>query len=138
MPYLKIIPLGAAAAVLLALPGCGHKESSATDTTKALQENFKAADPQVQQAVAQATAAINAAAAAADLEAQRAQYIQALRPVTPLVGQGQLSKEQVKAVQQVYLHVQRAAQQNPKLNNKDFYQAQAALANQLYRAGVMP
>lgn len=138
MQYLKIMLVGAAAATLLAGPGCGRRQTAATDATKALQENFKEADPQVQQAVAEATVALNAAAATADLEAQRAQYIQALRPVTPLLGQGQLSKEQVKAVQQVYLHVQRAAQQNPKLNSKDFHQAQAALADQLYRAGVMP
>ena len=81
---------------------------------------------------------MNAATAAADVNAQREHYLQALRPMTSLMGQGNLNEEQVKAIHQVFLQVQRAAQQNPNLNNKDFYQAQAALANQLYRAGRRP
>ncbi len=135
---LKMILVSAAVAAMLASTGCGKKQASTVQVTQELRRNFKGAEPQAQQAVAQAAAAINAAAASADIGARRTQYIQAMQPLATVVGQGNLSKEQVKAVHQVFLQVHRAAQQNPTLNNKDFYQAQAALANQLYRAGVRP
>jgi hypothetical protein len=128
-----------ATAVLLVPIGCGRKkEPSAAQTAQALEQSFKAAEPETQRAVAAATTAIKAASTATDVEAQREQYIQALQPATAVASQGRLSPEQVKALQQVYIQVQQANARNPKLDSQNFYNARAALAIQLKRNGVLP
>jgi len=137
MRLLKLGFIGSAAAAILAGIGCGHKGPSAAETTQVLEQNFKTAEPATRQAVAEATTAINAAATG-DLDTQRSHYIEAVRPMAHVVARGNLSREQVQAVHQVYLQVHQAAKQNPALVNKEFYEAQAALANQLYKAGVRP
>lgn len=133
----KLSFIVSAALVILADVGCGRKGPSAAETTQALEQNFKTAEPATRQAVAAATAAINAAATG-DLDTQRSHYIEAVRPMANVVAHGKLSREQVQAVHKVYLQVHQAANQNPALVNKEFYEAQAALANQLYKAGVRP
>jgi len=137
MRLLKLGFIGSVAVAIFAGIGCGHKGPSAAETAQALEQNFKAAEPATRQAVAAATAAINAAATG-DVDTQRSHYIEAVRPMANVVARGNLSREQVQAVHKVYLQAHQAAKQNPALVNKEFYEAQAALANQLYKAGVRP
>jgi hypothetical protein len=127
------------AVVLVLAVGCGsQKQKTVAQTAQILEQTFKTAEPQTQQAVTVATTAIKAAAAATDVNVQRVNYIQALRPATAVASQGRLSPEQIKALHQVYVQVQRAAAENPKLDSQELYNARAALAIQLRRAGVLP
>ena len=131
-----LVTLGCAAA--LALLGCKDKEAKADvdGAAKQVERTFQKA-PEAQDALAAAKAATAAATAAptgADINAQRAKFIEALRPMYAAMSQGRLTPEQTRAMQNLFNQLNKAIQQNPNLMNKDLYEAQNAMAQALYRA----
>lgn len=125
------------AGIILAGIGCGHKDDAAT--SKALEKSFEKANPEVKQTVATTVQAIQSASLTQDVSAQKAHYIEALKPMKELVAQGNLSQEQTKAVVKQFNEVNKAIQKNPRLaTSKELYNAQNEMAQALLKAGVRP
>lgn len=137
MRNFNLLTLGSVAGIILACSGCGHKD--ATTDPKALEKSFEKANPEVKQTVTTTVQAIQAAAMTQDVSAQKAHYIEALKPMRDLVSQGNLSKEQTKAVVKQFNEVNKAIQKDPRLaTSKELYSAQNNMAQALLKAGVRP
>lgn len=138
MRQFRFILLLTAAVVIVTNAGCKRQGSEAVEVAKALEQSFQAANPETKQAVAASVAAMNAAAGQAELSAKSAHYIEAMAPMKNLVAGGSLSREQVQAAKTVFQQVNKAVQKDPRLATKQMYDAQNALAQALYAAGVRP
>lgn len=125
-------------AITVAGLGCKRKEAATTKVAQALDQSFKTADVETKQAVAASAAAIAAAATKTEVSAKSAEYIQALAPMRSLVARGNLSPEQLQAARQVFAQVNKAVQSDRRLATREMYQAQSAMAQALYRAGMRP
>lgn len=137
MKLFKYTIMAVTAASLTLSLGCGRKDADVAKAAKALEQTFKGSDPVAKQAIAATTEAIRAATTQPPA-VQQQHYIQALAPMRDLVVRGNLSKEQVQAVNKVFLEVAAAVQKNPGLATKEMYDAQNAMAKALYSAGVRP
>jgi hypothetical protein len=130
------------AAALVALSvanwGCKRKEPDAAKVAQVLDQSFKAADVETRQAVAASAAAIAAAETKTEVSAKSAQYIQALAPMQTLVARGNLTPQQLQAARGVFAQVNQAVQKDRRLATREMYQAQNALAQALFRAGLRP
>ncbi len=126
-------------ALAFALIGCKDKEAKADveGAAKQVEQTFQKSAPEAQDAVAAAkaaTAAATAAPAGSDINAQRAKFIEALRPMHAAMSQGRLTPEQTRALQNLFNQLNKAIQQNPNIVNKELYEAQNALFQALYGA----
>ena len=116
--------LTVAAALVIALLGCGKKR---VDASAELQKGFREAQPEVQQEVqkvaadlqlgkyAEAVAAMNRA-----LWVQQQQQLQARQAAA-------LSEQQKRAAEAVILQTRQALQQNPNLNSPQLHKAMSDL-----------
>jgi hypothetical protein len=138
MRQVGFVLAAAMVAVTVAGLGCKRKEADAAKVAQVLDQSFKAADVETKQAVAAAAAAIAAARTQTEVSAKSAQYIQALAPMRSLVARGNLSQEQLQAAREVFAQVNKAVQSDRRLATREMYQAQSAMAQALYRAGMRP
>jgi hypothetical protein len=138
MRQLGFILAAALAALAVAGLGCKRKEAGAAKVAQALDHSFEAADVETKQAVAASAAAIAAAETKTELSAKSAQYIQALAPMRTLVARGNLSPEQLQAAKEVFAQVNKAVQSDRRLATREMYQAQSAMAQALFKAGMRP
>src|ERR1035437_4179141 len=96
----SVICFGMAILFAVAGAGCGRKDktnaANSTEAAKKAEETFQDASPEAKQSVAAAASAVNAAVAAPageDLAAQRARFIEALRPMRAAMSQGKVTQE---------------------------------------------
>jgi len=102
------------AILVLCVTGCGKK--SAADATQPLQQSFKAAAPEVQQAVAKVNTHLKAG-----------EYAEATRTLEPVVSGRPLSQEQKQAVGVALKQIEKSIAANPKLDTKEMYQLRAKM-----------
>ena len=126
------------AAVLCSFAGCKRKGADVAQVARVVDQSFKAAPAETKQVMQASVAAIKAAEGKTEVAAKRACYIDALVPVQNLVARGNLSRDQVQAARQVFVEVNKSVQNDRRLATKEMYQAQSAMAQALYRAGVRP
>jgi hypothetical protein len=138
MRQLEFVLAMALVAVTVASLSCKRKEADAAKVAQVLDHSFKTADVETKQAVAASATAIAAAATKTEVSAKSAQYIQALAPMRSLVARGNLSPEQLRAAKEVFAQVNKAVQSDRRLATREMYQAQSAMAQALYRAGMRP
>ncbi|MCX6895697.1 MAG: hypothetical protein NTZ16_09425 [Verrucomicrobia bacterium] len=123
--------------ITLCGPGCHRKEAAADP--KALEKSFETAAPEVKQTVTVAVQAIQTAKAAPDTATRQSQYVAALKPMSQLVTQGNLSKEQSQAVLRQFQEVNKTIQKDPQLaRNKEIYKAQNDMVQAMLKAGIRP
>jgi len=118
--------------------GCKRQEAKVVEVTKVVDQSFKTAEPEARQVVAAAAVTLQAAAKESDIPRRREGYIQVLVPLKNMVARGNLSREQIQAIHKVFNEVAQAVQKDPRLNTKELYNAQNALAQALHEAGGWP
>lgn len=107
-----------AIAALLAVSaagGCKEKEVTA-DASQPLQESFQTAEPEVQQAVATATASLKAG-----------NYTEATKALGPVVEQRVLTEPQKQAVGIAIQQINQAIAADPSLDTKEMYELRAKM-----------
>jgi Flp pilus assembly protein TadD len=110
----RTLCLAVLAILALCAQGCGKK--AATDATQPLQQSFKAAEPEVQQAVAKVNKQLKAG-----------QYAEATRTLAPVVSGRPLSQEQKQAVGVALRQINQSIAANPKLDTKEMYEMRAKM-----------
>jgi len=111
-------PRNLALSVLLTLAlgaaGCGGQAKS--DATKPLQESFKAAEPEVQKAIASVNASL-----------KTGNYAEATRALAPLVTDRPMTDAQKQAVGVALKEINQAVAANPALDTKEMYELRARM-----------
>lgn len=106
----------------LALAAVGCSKSSVPDASQPLQESFKTAEPQVQQAVAQATTHLKAG-----------QYADATRVLAPVVSGRPLTDPQRQAVGAALNQINQSVAANPQLDTKEMYELRKKMFEAVHR-----
>ena len=105
--------------ILAVLSGCGKKEK--IDATVPLQQSFEKSDPEVKKTVD-----------AVNENLKNKKYAEALKTLTPVVSQTNLSAQQRDAIGAVLQQVTTAAAEDPALNTKEMYQLRLQLVQKLH------
>ena len=111
------------AGLTLVAVSCGRKETPA-DATKALQQSFKTAEPEVRQAIE----AVNAHLQAKD-------YAAAARTLTPVVSQQRLTEPERQAVGVALLQLNQAIAADRSLDTKEMYELRARMFHAVHNGG---
>jgi methylase of polypeptide subunit release factors len=111
------------AVLMLVAVSCGRKEARA-DATQALQESFKAAEPQVRKAIE----VVNARLQAKD-------YTAAARALAPVVMQQRLTEPERQAVGVALEQINQAIAADRSLNTKEMYELRAKMFHAVHNSG---
>ena len=103
------------------LTGCGAKNQSAKVTAEQLQKSFQKADASVSAEVAQASTALKAS-----------NYTEAIIIMNRVVQAQPVNEAQKKAVDALIVQTRKAAQEDPKLNSPQLYQAISDLMDRVH------
>ena len=109
-----MLSLAILAVIVFGAAGCGRKDGA--DVAQPLQESFKAAEPEVQQAVAKVATQLKAG-----------QVAEATRTLAPLVSGRPLTDAQRQAVGVALQQINKAVAANPDLNTKEMYELRARM-----------
>ncbi len=110
-------------AVMLLAAGCGRRQKQ-VDATQALQQSFKAAEPQVRQAIQ----TVNGHLQAKD-------YIAAARTLAPVVTQQPLTEPEKRAVGVALEQINQGIAADRSLNTKEMYELRAKMFQAVHRGG---
>jgi hypothetical protein len=100
--------------LVLCAAGCGRQ--SGTDATQPLQESFRTADPEVQQAIA-----------AVNTSLKTGNYAEATKALAPLVTDRPMTEAQKQAVGVALKQINQAVAANPTLDTKEMYELRARM-----------
>jgi hypothetical protein len=118
-----LVSLCGIAFLLLAAVSCGRKEAQ-VDATQALQQSFKAADPQVQQAIQ-----------VVNTHLQAKEYNAAAKALAPVVLQRPLTAPEKQAVGLALQQLNQAIATDRSLNTKEMYELRAKMFQAVHRGG---
>ena len=111
------------AVLTLVAVSCGRKETQA-DATKALQQSFKTAEPEVKQAIQ----VVNGHLQAKD-------YTAAARALAPVVLQQRLTEPEKQAVGVALEQINKAIAADRSLNTKEMYELRAKMFHAVHNSG---
>lgn len=102
----------------LATQGCKPKQESRMDASKPLEQSFQAAEPEAKQAIAAASASL-----------QAGNYVEAVRAMQPALTGRNLTPPQRQAVGLMFQQISQAVAANPSLDSKELYELRVKLAH---------
>jgi hypothetical protein len=120
----SILPcLCVSAVVTLVAVSCGRRGPQA-DATKALQQSFKAAEPEVRQAIE-----------AVNVHLQAREYTAAARALAPVVSQQRLTDPERQAVGVALQQLNQAIAADRSLDTKEMYELRARMFHAVHNSG---